>query len=375
MRAQRPHRALGELGQRLGRVAVPGPVMGQEVRREQRDVVGPLAQRRHVDRHDAQAVVKILAQETRSHGFFHRAVRGGDEPHVHDRIRRFAADAPHHAILDHSEQLRLNRLGHLDELVQEHRAAVGGLEQPGFVTDRAGERPLHVAEHLRLEQRLGKRGAVDRHERPTRAAAVLVDELGDELLARSALAGDERRGVRRRDAARQRHDVAEHRRGPEHRERVAGAVGEGLRPERARLAPHHDRVHRSTDENLELGRGERLGEVIPRARAQRLEARLDARLPGHDDDDRLAPRRQRRAQQLHPRDLAHEEIHEDDVELATLQQLARLLAAPAHRNGVALDAEHAGATLAQRSLVVHDEDAHARLGRGVDCHQLRKASG
>src|SRR2546429_9498106 len=41
---------------------------------------------------------------------------------------------------------------HLDQLVEEQRAAVGGFEQPGLVAHRAREGALAVAEHLGLEQ-------------------------------------------------------------------------------------------------------------------------------------------------------------------------------------------------------------------------------
>src|SRR5207344_1209538 len=59
---------------------------------------------------------------------------------------------------------------------------------------------------LALEERLGERGAVDRHERALAAAAVRVDRLGDQFFSGAALARDEHRRVRRRDA----HDAAEH---------------------------------------------------------------------------------------------------------------------------------------------------------------------
>ena len=60
-----------------------------------------------------------------------------------------------------------------------------------------------MAEQLGLQQRLGDRAAVDRHERRVPAAALLVDGAGHELFARSALAlhehgdvglGDQRHG-------------------------------------------------------------------------------------------------------------------------------------------------------------------------------------
>src|SRR6266576_7058950 len=158
---------------------------------EQWDVFGPFTERGYVDRHHAQAVVEVWPHGASLYGSFGITVRGRNEPDVHYGIRRFAADAPHHAVLDDAEQLRLNRLGHLHQLVEEQRPAVGRLEQTGLVAHGAGEGALAVPEHLGFEECFRERGAVDRDEGPAGTPAVLVNELGDELLARAALAGDE----------------------------------------------------------------------------------------------------------------------------------------------------------------------------------------
>ena len=52
----------------------------------------------------------------------------------------------------------------LADLVEEERAAVGQLELPELARVRAGEGALLVAEQLGLDQGVGDRGAVDRHE-------------------------------------------------------------------------------------------------------------------------------------------------------------------------------------------------------------------
>jgi len=114
----------------------------------------------------------------------------------------------------------------------------------------------------------------------------------------------------------------------------------------ARFARDHDGVCRPAHQNLELGTGERFGEIVPRTGAQRLDARLDARLAGDDDGDRVGVGRERRAEQLHPRDLAHVQIDQDDVERPAPQQLLGFLAPPAYRGVVAIDGQRAGAALA-----------------------------
>ena len=79
------------------------------------------------------------------------------------------------------------------------RAAVGVLELAHPIGRGVGERALDVAEQLALEDVLAQRGAVQGHERLVLARAVLVDRLGDQLLARARLALDQHAGVGRRD--------------------------------------------------------------------------------------------------------------------------------------------------------------------------------
>ena len=77
-----------------------------------------------------------------------------------------AADAPNDAVLEHAQQLRLQRQRHLGEFVEEERAAVRDLEQAGLVAVRAGEGALPVTEQLRLSSR------------PSGSAAQLIGTIG-----------------------------------------------------------------------------------------------------------------------------------------------------------------------------------------------------
>ena len=96
---------------------------------------------------------------------------GRDHAHVDGRgLRR--AEPPDLAALQRAQELHLERGRHLGDLVQEQRAAVGLLEQAELADGGAGERAPHVAEELRLEQRLGHRAAVDGHEAGARARAL-----------------------------------------------------------------------------------------------------------------------------------------------------------------------------------------------------------
>ena len=97
------------------------------------------------------------------------------------------------ALLQHAQQLRLQRGDHGADLVEEDRAAVGQRELALLVGDRAGERAPHVAEQLGLEQRLGDRRAVHLDQRPRPLRAPIVDRPRHQLLAGPGLPGHQHR--------------------------------------------------------------------------------------------------------------------------------------------------------------------------------------
>ena len=122
-----------------------------------------------------------------------------DDAHV-DADVVGATDALEALFLEEPQQLGLKPRRHLADLVEEHRSAVGHLEQTLLLQPRIGERAALVAEQLALEQLLGKRRAGDVHERLGRAIAGVVNDLGDQILAGAALAGQQDgRGRTRRD--------------------------------------------------------------------------------------------------------------------------------------------------------------------------------
>ena len=177
------------------------------------------------------------------HRLLEVAVRRGDEPDVHRRVRcrppaRTAAPgwrggaspAPRAAA-------RRPRRG----TASPRRRARTGLR----AARGAGERPPLVPEELALEERLRERRAVHRHERALRARAVVVERARDHLLARAALAPEEHRRAARRDAR----DDVEHRaparRSPRRpRGTAPGRAARAARP-RARAVGSSSRCSRS----------------------------------------------------------------------------------------------------------------------------------
>ena len=135
----------------------------------ERDLVAPLAQRRHRRFDDLEPVVEVLAELAAQHHRLEIAVGGRDHAHV-DVDLLVAAKLGELGVLQDVQQLGLQRRLHLADLVEEDRAGVRLLELADARRRGAGEGALLVAEQLALEQLRRQRGAVHLHER--RACAV-----------------------------------------------------------------------------------------------------------------------------------------------------------------------------------------------------------
>ena len=107
-----------------------------------------------MNRHDAQPVQQIFAQCSLCYALLRDPVGRRDEAHVDDGILLLAADTPNDAILNHAQQLGLNRQRHLCQLVEEQRPAVRDLEQARLVAVGAGERAFAMAEQLAIRAAL-----------------------------------------------------------------------------------------------------------------------------------------------------------------------------------------------------------------------------
>ena len=118
---------------------------------EQWNVFAALAQRRKLQRNDAQAVVEVLAEAAFGDFLFEVLVGGGDDADVH--VAFFgAADGADFAFLEDAVELDLHGQGHVADFVHEEGAAVGGAEQALAIFVGAGEGAFHVAEEFGFEK-------------------------------------------------------------------------------------------------------------------------------------------------------------------------------------------------------------------------------
>src|SRR5688500_14223359 len=270
---QRLHR--GGLEARRRHAALARPAL-QGAGAVARVVRASCAARRRLARDPVQAVAQVLAEAPAGHQVGELLVRGADDAHVH-RVLLRRADLAHALLLDRAQQLDLHGKGQLGHLVEEQRAAVGGLVEAVAVLAGAGEGALLVAEELALHQVLGNGAAVHRHERLVAARAVLVDQARGELLAAARLARDVDRRLGARQLADQLAHLGERRALAEH----LLALGRRRRRQRERRA--HQRA--------QLLQPDRLGDIVEGAGLERRDGVLRAAVRGdhrHRQVDRQA---------------------------------------------------------------------------------------
>src|SRR5260221_14241112 len=99
--------------------------------------------------------IKEVIEESPNLDFFGEVPVGARDDADIDPDGFRAADCPDLLLLDHAQQLHLQVQGHLADLVEEDRAAVGGGEQAWAALHGAGESALDVPEQLAFEKRLG----------------------------------------------------------------------------------------------------------------------------------------------------------------------------------------------------------------------------
>jgi hypothetical protein len=164
----------------------------EEATREDLDVARALAQRRHADHLEREAVVEVAEELAPLDLATQVRVGGGNDPG-----RRLPLPVPTDGregpVLHHAQDLLLEGQGHVADLVEEERTPIGLLEAAAPRVLGTGEGTALMAEELALEQRVADRGAVDRHHASGCAARGKVDRPRHELLSGATLAHDQQR--------------------------------------------------------------------------------------------------------------------------------------------------------------------------------------
>jgi hypothetical protein len=241
------------------------------------------SQRRHEDRNHIEPEVEVLAEPPRANFGRQILVRRSNDAHV-DLHARGPAHRLDNLFLQGAQHLGLRLQAHVTYLVEEQRAAVRQLELAAAIGYGPGERPLHVAEQLALDQLLGNRGAVHLDERPLHPPAAHVNRSRHQLLAGAVFAMDENPAVggrRHRDLLQQ---LAEHVALPHHRlaaiDRRAQLAVLDLEAALPDGVPDHQHG---------LLERQRLLDEIERPHLDRAHGRLDVAMAGDHDDRRVDP--------------------------------------------------------------------------------------
>src|SRR5262249_9003724 len=104
--------------------------------------------------------------------------------------------------------LCLDGRAHVADFIEEQHATACLLDLPRSSGERTGKGAFLVSEQLRLEQRLRKRGAIQRDERTGAAGRAVMNESRDNFLACSRLPGEKDGRFRRCHLRRLAEDVA-----------------------------------------------------------------------------------------------------------------------------------------------------------------------
>ncbi len=327
---------------------------------KQRDVLDPLTQGGNPESYRVEPVEEVIPEASVLDGILQVPVGGGDHPHIHLSCHRF----PHpleFPVLQKAEQLHLRRRGDLPDLVQENRSSVRRLKPPLPVAHSPREGPPDMPEELALQERLGKRCAVDCEKRKAGPRTPLMNEVRQQFLPRSAFPldqhGDGTGGHLRREVEHRFHRRAA-------RDELArGRALPQFLPEETDLILQHVMLVDALREPAQLRVLERFLQVVECTLLDRFDSGIDRPMRRHQHHRRVGRELPDLAENLHPVDGLHLQVDEGEIECPLPHRLHGL-----DRAGIGGDEEPGGLQrnrdrLEDVRLVVHQE--HRRRPRHV----------
>jgi hypothetical protein len=227
----------------------------------------------------------------------------------------------------------------------------------------------------RASVKVRQAGAVHVHHGPLAPGSVLVDGVGDEVLACARGSGDEHRG--RVDALEATQGLEE----PLHGARASEdlAVGGGVSTsEVAHLVLEAVGLDHLAHRQPHLAQVEGLAQVGARAQARGLQGQLHRAVGGDDDHRQIPLLRRQLLQHLHPAHAGHLQVEHQQVRRVRGDALEALHTVRCLDHRVALCLEVLPQRPADQLLVVTDEDGgglgHGALQGGMDPGRLRTGS-
>src|SRR5678816_2671444 len=137
----------------------------QEERAQVRDLFAPVPKRRNENPNDVQTVIKVFAEFSFLDALLQVGVGCREHPHVY-RLRTRFADRHDLALLQKSQQFRLDIKWKVADLVEKQRATGRSPNESVLIVDGAREAAATMAEQLAVRQvTLGCRAVVGEEHR------------------------------------------------------------------------------------------------------------------------------------------------------------------------------------------------------------------
>ena len=248
--------------------------------------------------------------------------------------------------------------GHLADLVEQQRAAVGLGQKPLTLMNGTRERAARVTKDLALQQLLRNGRGVHGDERRAPPLASRVDCVRDQLLAHTRLPDDEHGGARASHEVDGRLQSAHRRPAPDELRLARRGRCGGKTSRLARVPAAVDRLRHDLPQGVRI---ERLDQVFERAALDRVHRLRDAARSRDHDERQRGVGLSDAIEQLEPVHAIHPDVADHDVESLALGDLQSLGGACSELAAVTVRRENQLERLAHLGVVVHDE--HPRLHR------------
>src|SRR5260370_1559816 len=197
-------------------------INAQEMFREGDDIRASLAQRRNGNSDHVQAIKQIFAEHAFAYGSLEIAVGGGEDAKVAANCFG-AAHAFKGALLQDTQQFRLQGWGEFADFIQEDRATFGHLESASLSPYSPLNPATIVTKQFRFEKVFRDRGAIDHDEWLVLPLTVVGNGFGAQLLTSSRFTADQNRRIRFRALSDHNQDI-QHRPSPTQEAARAGRL-------------------------------------------------------------------------------------------------------------------------------------------------------
>ena len=318
---------------------------------ELRDILAPLAERRQIDIHDMQPVIEVFPKKACRHTGLEIGIGGADDPDVAFRLPG-GSHAQKVSLLQHPQQLYLQRRRHAVDFIEKEGAPSGRFQQSFFLLAGPGEGPFFVAEQFRFQERFVQGSAVEGQESAIGPAAGAMDETGRQLFAGAGFAGDEHGDVERRRQSDQLLHLPNLPGGADH---FVGLDGGELRCQLPVFLNQGEVLHRFFHRKSQFLGVEGLLDVIMGSGLHGLDGRIDAAVAGYKDHRQIGVAPEGGLENFVAAEVRHLEVGDDRVEGFRLEQQQPLPAVPAGGDLIALAGENLLQQFPLSQIVIDDQ--------------------